>query len=220
MSLVWLGACGDLCCQGRLHASSVLPDNPQERLAAFSLRNSSLVSIWFGFCFHWSKARKWATPRSYSTLTTWVVNSGEIIVIGKKERLPHPCHLLFLAQLIPGRAARDGRAEKQPLEGRAGEILIFEALILLEIAGEQQKQGLAVMWHERGRQNFPNIGPAVQGKRWKGPYEWLIVFNVPGPELPHLILNVTPWGDHHHFRDERRVGGPFLVTAILDKIKE
>lgn len=56
----------------------------------------------------------------------------------KKTKSPAPdlCHWHFLAQLIPGKAARDGQVEKQLLETWAGGRLILEALIFIEIAGE------------------------------------------------------------------------------------
>ena len=58
-----------------------------------------------------------------------------------------------------------GQAEKQPPEGWAGGLVIFEALILLEIAGEREKQRLAIVWHKRGRdRTFQAQGQLLEEK--------------------------------------------------------
>lgn len=68
-------------------------------------------------------------------------------------------------------------------------MLIFEALIILEIAGDwdMQRDGLLCGIKEVGIE----LSKHRQQESEKGDYVWSIVYYVPGPAMPHLILSVT-----------------------------
>lgn len=88
-----------LCCQAVPGKADCLP--AQE------------VGSCFDFCFHWSNARKWLLQDLTVSITAWALNSGEIIKIKREKKYTflalNLCHLCFLIQLIPGRAAGEAQ---------------------------------------------------------------------------------------------------------------